>query len=202
MKSASKSWRFGLAAAALLVGTVVCGSMLGRSGEDLLVNPAFHTIVSDEHPVPREGTFDFDTRVFNIDYTEEIDLAAMDERIVGALTAELERKGYERDTEDPDLLVSYAVAIDSSLAASDLNAAYADEFPVSVPEPEPGQELEYQQGAVIVDFVDGRSRTLLWRGSIMAEVDMDVTEREKHRRARYGAGILLRHFPAPVVSEP
>jgi hypothetical protein len=48
-----------------------------------------------------------------------------------------------------------------------------------------------------VDFVDSKSRKLLWRGAIMAGVSMDVSGHEKDRRVRHGVHILLGHFPKP-----
>ena len=189
-----------------LTGGLIAAAMIGcySAGprtEQLLKDLSFHIVVNDEQPVPSSGTFAFETKVFKIDYAEHVDLAALDARVVGALVAELERKGYTAESAAPDLLVSYAVALDAPLSEADLNEAYADEFPVEVPEPPADQELSYHQGALIVDVVDAGSRKLLWRGAVMAEVGMDVSEEEKDRRVRLGVQILLSHFPAPIVAE-
>ncbi|MBT7303103.1 MAG: DUF4136 domain-containing protein [Victivallales bacterium] len=182
---------------ALLAGMIGCSSLRGTRSKDLLENPSLHILVSDESPIAATGTFDFDTKLFKVNYSEEVDLTAVDWRVVTALEAELRRQGFKRATKNPDLLVSYAVAMDSSVSGAELNEAYADEFPISVPEPKTGTRLDYHQGALIVDFVDAKSRTLLWRGSIMAHVGMQVTDREKTRRIRDAARILLAHFPKP-----
>jgi hypothetical protein len=169
--------------------------------EQLLANPSFHILVNNRAPIPDGGTFDFDTKLFEINYSEDVDLAALDARLVTALEAELKRKGFERVTDEPDLLLSYAAALDAMISGNDFNDAYAKEFPISLPEPEPHEDLHYHQGAVIVDFVDRKLKTLLWRGAIMAGVSMDVSDEEKDRRCRQGVQMLLAHFPKPIETE-
>ena len=183
----------------IIVAGVIGDTALARTPTDaLLTNPSFHILVNNMQSVPERGTYDFDMKLFKINYAEDIDLAAIDERVVTSLEAELKRKGFKRATENPDVLVSYAVAMDASISGSDINEAYAEEFPIEVPEPEPGQDLNYHKGALIVDFVESESRKLLWRGAIMADVSMEVSEREKDRRVRHSVHVLLGHFPKPI----
>ena len=66
------------------------------------------------------------------------------------------------------------------------------------PEPVDHGGMHYHQGALIVDFVSASSRKHLWRGAIMAEISMDVSEQQKDRRARNGVRALLEYFPHPV----
>ena len=192
------SWLGSMAACVIVAGVIGDAAMAGKPTDALLTNPSFHILVSTEQAIPEKGTFDFDTKLFKINYAEDLDLAAIDERVVTSLEAELKRKGFKRATENPDVWVSYAVAMDASISGSDFNEAYAEEFPIEVPEPEPGQDLNYHQGALIVDFVESESRKLLWRGAIMADVSMEVSEREKDRRVRHGVHVLLGHFPKPL----
>ena len=149
----------GLAAGVVLTGVIGCSSLMGRA-DHLLTNPSFHILVSNDLAIPGTGTFDFDTKLFKVNYSEEVDLAAVDARVITALEAELRRKGFRRASENPDLLVSYAVAMDSSISGSEFNEAYADEFPILVPTPKPSEQLNYHQGALVVDFVDRKSRKL------------------------------------------
>jgi len=186
----------GTAACVFLASLAACASR--RSMDELLVNPSFHILVNPEQPGPDLGTFDFETKLFKVADTQNVDLAAADDRICRAIVGVLETKGFRRDTEDPDLLVSYAVALDASISGSDFNAAYAEEFPVAFPELEPHEELNYHQGTLILDFVGRESRELLWRGAIMAEIDMEVSDADRERRSRHVIEILLAHYPKPV----
>ncbi|CAA6678589.1 MULTISPECIES: DUF4136 domain-containing protein [unclassified Lentimonas] len=179
----------------LLLGTMMGSAQSQPSTDELVKNPSFHILVNHEQKIPSTGTFDFDTKLFKIDYKKEFDLHVVDQRIVGALETGFNRKGLKYDSKKPDLFVSYAVAFDAGLTGAEFNAAYATEFPISVPEPEPGQELNYHQGTLIVDVVDAKSRILLWRGSIMVKLDMDISEADKDRRVQHIVRVLLEHFP-------
>ena len=180
----------------LIAGAIGCQSM-GLSEDQLLINPSFHILVHEEHPIPDSGTFTFDTKVFRMGPDERVDLHEVDVRITAALKSELESKGFREVSEDPDLMVSYAVAMNAPLSGADIHAAYSDEFPVEALIKTHDHDMHYNAGALIVDFVDSGSRTLLWRGAIMAEIHEVLTDRDKDRRAALATRILLGAFPRP-----
>ena len=194
MNTRKHGWRALSLAALLILGVAAC-----RTSDSLLTNPSFQVIVNDEVPVPRSGTYDFDTKLFKLNYSEgDVDLAVIDDRITRVLEKELKKKGFRRVDERPDVIVSYAVAVDAPLSGSDLNSAYADGQDIQFPEPVDHGGMNYHQGALILDFVSASSRQHLWRGAIMAEIRMNVTEREKDQRVRNGVRALLEYFPHPV----
>lgn len=185
-----------LGAALLVAGAIGCQSM-GLSDDQLLTNPSFHILVHEEHPIPDSGTFTFDTKVFKIGPEEHVDLSEVDVRITAALRAELEGKGFREVSKGGDLKVSYAVAMNAPLSGADINAAYSDEFPIQALVKVNEHDMHYKEGALIVDFVESRSRTLLWRGAIMAEIEGGLSDRDKDRRAALATRILLGNFPRP-----
>lgn len=188
-----------LATAAALIGAIGCSSMLDKPANELLHNASIHILVSETHSVPANASFDFDTKLFKVSDSLDLNLAAIDGRITSSIQAELEAKGFERTSDDPDLWVSYAVAADARISASDLNQAYANDFPIDFPVSETNHDLHYHQGTVIVDVIDRRHQTLLWRGAIMSDVRLDISDSEKQRRAQHGAQALLAHFPQPLL---
>lgn len=199
MKNAA--WILLGSAAAVGLGCISMGKS-GSVESELLVNPSLHIIVNDKVSIPEKATFDFDTKLFKIDYSKEMDLAAVDQRLISALEDELEGKAYTRTKEQPDILVSYAIALDSTITGSDFNEAYAKEFPIEIPGLGPDEAMSYHQGVLIVDFVDRESQQLLWRGAIQAGISPDeVGDRAKARRTRNAVRILLGHFPKPVQAE-
>jgi hypothetical protein len=190
--------------AALALAFVVTAVALGclpmrESDEVLLREPSFHIMVSDSIPVPATATFDFATKVYRIEFPETVDLALLDQRLIAAIEAELCGKDFRRAKLEPQILVSFALAVDSPISAKDLNAAYADDFPIEFPAAIPGEELSYHRGALIVDFVDRAAKKLLWRGAIFAGIDPDVSDDVKKRRIREAVRILLAHFPQPIL---
>jgi hypothetical protein len=187
-------------ATAIATAIVALGCHSVRTADEtFLHDPSFHIMVKDGTSIPAAATFEFSNQVFKIDAAGDFDLAAIERRLTGAIGAELAEKGYRRVEAEAELLVSYALAVDSPLSAADLEEAYADDFPVDFPDLAPDQQLHYHQGALIIDIVDRATRTLLWRGAIQAGVDRELTDDQRDRRAREVARVLLRHFPHPVV---
>lgn len=180
----------------LIAGAIGCQSM-GLTDDQLLTKPSFHILVHEEHPIPDSGTFSFDTKVFKIGVDEHVDLHEADLRITAALKAELASKGFREVSDNPDVMVSYAVAMNAPLSGEDIHAAYSDDFPVAPLIKGYDHDMHYNQGALIVDFVDTKSRTLLWRGAIMAEIQSGLSDNDKDRRAALASQILLGGFPRP-----
>jgi len=115
-----------------------------------------------------------------------------DDRIRENVTATLESKGLVLRSQHPDLLVRYAVQMDERIKAFNdpvyvynyrnwypqivryhdhryFYYSYNDPFPVYV-----GANIvavPYQQGTLIIDLIDRRTRKVIWRGYAVGEVD-------------------------------
>jgi len=199
--------RVGASSIAIAIAVTIALVALGchsvrSSDESLLHDPSFHILVKDGITIPAAATFDFSTHVFKVDESGEFDLAAIERRLTGAIEAELTEKGYRRVEAGPELLVGYALAVDSPLSTADLEEAYADDLPIDFPDLAPDQQLHYHRGAWIIDIVDRDSQALLWRGAIQAGLDRELSDEQRDRRAREATRALLRHFPRPVVDRP
>ena len=68
-----------------------------------------------------------------------------------------------------------------------------------MPDAEPGGagDLHYERGALIVDLVDREAKHLIWRGAILAEIDMTWPEARKQERCDAAVAELMRSFPRP-----
>ena len=53
----------------------------------------------------------------------------------------------------------------------------------------------FEQGTLVLDFVDGPKRQIVWRGVAEAEVDRQRTPVERDKRLRGAIGELLKKFP-------
>lgn len=90
--------------------------------------------------------------------------------VVGAVDRELRSKGLTVVPPDqkPDLLVSVIGWSQSRVEVSSYGYAYGTAYvygayrPVAVPV---GQVREYSEGTLVVDLVDERTRSLVWRGT-------------------------------------
>ncbi|HSP92716.1 MAG TPA: DUF4136 domain-containing protein [Vicinamibacterales bacterium] len=53
----------------------------------------------------------------------------------------------------------------------------------------------FEQGTLVLDFVDGPKRQIVWRGVAEAEVDRQRSPVEREKRLREAVGELLKKFP-------
>jgi hypothetical protein len=162
-----------------------------------LRNSSVRFLVDNTRKLPVAGTFDWGYTIFRVRNLPEFDLSAVDQRIHAALQQKLAAKGFVKTSANPDLLVSYAVASDASLDEKTLNEAYEGAV-LSPPGAGNDQEsLRYRRGTLIIDIVETKTKHLLWRGAIMADVQLGVTEQEKQLRSQAVVAELLKNYPKP-----
>ena len=58
-------------------------------------------------------------------------------------------------------------------------------------------QMHYKRGVLVLDVVERISGTLLWRGAIMADIDMNWPEERKQERCNAAVKALLQHYPRP-----
>ena len=54
---------------------------------------------------------------------------------------------------------------------------------------------EYEQGTLLLDFVDPETRQLLWRGSASARIRPSSSPEESQKRANEAVAAMLERFP-------
>lgn len=163
-----------------------------------LRHPAVHFVVDNTRELPTAGTFDWGFAIFRVANSAELDLAGIDQRLHDALLERLTKQGFVKTGENPEFLVSYALADGDGLDESVLNQSYD-----SPAQPPPrlaggaGQPLHYRRGALIVDVAEAKTKRLLWRGAILAEIKEGLNDEPKQARCRGAVNALLAHFPKP-----
>jgi hypothetical protein len=130
--------------------------------------------------------------------------------ILGAVEQELVARGFERKqwTDEPDLLVVYHAAVDRAYDGSSLygNDDYKFEGGVDVPvvgfrpsgstlNAPDTQVSSYQQGTLILDFMDGETREIVWRGSAQAKADLKASPEKRRSRVEKAVRLILDEFP-------
>lgn len=96
----------------------------------------------------------------------------------------MRRECANRTESDPDVLVSYALAAAGEINDDELNRAYSDLLDAPAGGKEAG--LYYKRGVLILDLVDRKSKHSLWRGAIMAAIDMSCAGRTQTGTVRCG----------------
>ncbi len=116
-------------------------------------------------------------------------------RIQDAVTGELEAKGL-RLSSNPDFMIAMHGATKEKLDIQDWGyssprAAYWGQRDITV--------QQYTEGTLILDFVDAKSKEIIWRGVASGAVDPGASPEKRTKRINEGVAKLLAKFP-PVPS--
>ena len=86
-------------------------------------------------------------------------------RIRSAVDAEMAAKGFTPTTTDPDLVIFYHVGVEDKVDVTDWGYSYASTGRYWGWNTRNVDTYNYQEGSLIVDFVDMESKVLVWRGT-------------------------------------
>lgn len=131
-----------------------------------------------------------------------IDMPFIDERVRNAVNSQLDAQGYEkRSSSDADFLVSYHVAIDKKLAVSTMDEYYGTVIGPRWYHDTPrwyGSEpyvYDYEEGSLVLDVIDAKTRKLVWRGTARAEIDRTAKAERRTKRINEAVKRILAQFP-------
>lgn len=160
-----------------------------------IANPSIHIMVREAQEPPLTGSFGWGYCLLKITPDAGTSLSQINNRLHNAMLAEFNGKGLVFTESDPELLVSYALAVGSDIDADELNRAYGDMLDPSFLKME--TQMHYKRGVLVLDVVERVSGTLLWRGAIMADIDINWPDKRKQERCNDAVKALLRHYPLP-----
>lgn len=115
-------------------------------------------------------------------------------RVEAAIEVELGVKGHVRSTDSPDFFVAYFVTVREQSTSTTINEYYAGT-------PYQGQEWTYtlsqswEEGALVMDFIDAEEQRIVWRGSAEAEVKPNLKPEKRNELLRKAVRKMLEHFP-------
>ena len=112
------------------------------------------------------------------------------------IAADLERRGYTVNDQSPDVLVEYGTAVREADDPTDESYNYvwrSRDWRGWGPGQNDATPAEYDQGAVIIDVVDAKTKQLLWRGHGPATTSEDVAASVK--RLDQAVDAILGQFP-------
>jgi hypothetical protein len=131
---------------------------------------------------------------------DKADIESLDiTRVKAAVNAELRAKGLVMTSDNPDLLIAEHLGKKDKINVRDWGYGYAPyggywgghwgARGVSV--------YEYEEGSLILDFVDAESKKMIWRGVAKAEVDDQATPDEREKLIKEAVQKILKNFPPP-----
>jgi len=143
------------------------------------------------------NTFAFQVSPESAPRDPRIDGPLFDARVHRATQAVLEERGFVRDVSgEPDYLIAHYGLLDTGVDIQnyvDLNVygyrTWAQPMRIQqIP-------LAYDEGMLILDFVDPATHALMWRGYGETRVDLEAASRERAERLRKVVGAMLENFP-------
>ena len=131
---------------------------------------------------------------------EKADIDSLDAmRVQKAVNTEMQAKGLRLTSGIPDFLIAEHLGKKDKVSVRDWGYTYGPYAGYWGGYWGPGgvSTFQYEEGSLILDFVDPQTKELIWRGSAKAEVD-DVRTPEK-REALINEAVqkILKNFPPP-----
>lgn len=153
---------------------------------------------------------------YQYDYNPDADLAGMKtfkwmsasiqkdfhalnvKRIQKAVNAQLAAKGCTVATENPDFLISMHIAKEEKMDVKAWNYTYSGRAMLhggSYAANTQFDVYQYEEGTFILDFVDAKTKELIWRGIARGEVQNYSSPIKRHERMNEVVQKVLSNFP-------
>ncbi|HEY0653018.1 MAG TPA: DUF4136 domain-containing protein [Chryseosolibacter sp.] len=114
-----------------------------------------------------------------------------DKRIKSAVLAELSSRGYSLSSNSPDLIVHYHIIVDEQSVVTTepygyIYGSYWRRMQTHV--------YSYREGSLIIDLMDPKSNSLVWRGWATADLNL-ITPEKAEDIIKRGVHKIFRNFP-------
>ena len=150
--------------------------------------------------------FDYDTKadfsnLKSYDWLPIPDKADIDsltaQRIKNAVNTQLEAKGLKMTSDNPDFSIAAHVGSKDKVRVTNWGYSYAPYGRYWAGYWGPGgvDVYQYEEGSLILDFVDAESKNLIWRGSGKAQVDSSMTPESREKLINEAVTKILEKFP-------
>lgn len=116
-------------------------------------------------------------------------------RIKKAVNAELEAKYLRLTSDNPDFLIdAYIATKDKVIARGWGNGHYPY---LTYTGYGSGYIYQYEEGTFILDFVNPKSKNLIWRGAAKSNLDYAETPEKRDKLIKEAIQKILQNFPPP-----
>ena len=156
---------------------------------------------------PYDVTYDYDKQVnfANIktyDWMQVPEKAGVDsfvvQRVKNAVNAQLKAKGITMTSNNPDFLIAEHLGKQDKVQVDNWGYGYGARGGYWGGYGAGGvSTYEYQEGSLILDFVDAKTKNLIWRGSAKAEVQNIRSPEKSEKVIGKAVKAILKKFPPP-----
>ncbi len=119
----------------------------------------------------------------------------LDKRIKNAVNRELAVKGLKQDSSNPDFVIAYHVGVEDKINIQDWGYSYAVRGRYWGVRTRDVQVHQYKEGTLILDFVDAKTKELLWRATGSGVAKENPTPAEVEKSINKAIAKFLENFP-------
>jgi hypothetical protein len=120
------------------------------------------------------------------------------QRVKKAVNAELQAKGLMMTSDNPDFLIAQHLGTKDKVQVRNLGYDYGPRrgyWGGDWGGPGGVSTYEYEEGSLILDFVDAKSKKMIWRGAANAEVQNIDTPEKREKLISEAVHEILKKFP-------
>lgn len=119
----------------------------------------------------------------------------LDKRILSIVNEQLQAKGLTIDTQSPDLMLAYHTGMQDKQEVSNWGYGYPRGYGAWGYQ---GIEVSnYTEGTLILDFIDGESKTLVWRSAASSAIDKRADPNQRDKELTEIIARMLAKYPPP-----
>ena len=129
---------------------------------------------------------------------EKADIDSLNvERVKKAVNAELQAKGLLMTSNNPDFLIAEHLGKEDKIQVTSWGYDYGPHrrYWGGYWGPEGISTNEYEEGLLILDFVDAKSNKVIWRGAAKAVIDNVNTPEKREALIKEAVQEILKNFP-------
>ncbi|RJP58986.1 MAG: DUF4136 domain-containing protein [Candidatus Auribacter fodinae] len=122
----------------------------------------------------------------------------VESNIRSAVISALAEKGYTMDTSgNPDFYVAYHASLQEKTDTVTYNRyyGYTGRYEYWGPQMEETYTYTYDEGTLILDFIDAKTKQPIWRGSAKADVRFNNSPEQKRNKVNQAVTEMLKTFP-------
>jgi hypothetical protein len=112
----------------------------------------------------------------------------MEAELVKALNANMQALGFKRDADNPDIMVAYYVGVRDEVFTANYGFDYNDITGAAAVQ-------NVQDGSVRIDFVDPKTKQVVWTGEGHGAVNRDPTEDMIRTNVNRAVEKILKQYP-------
>ena len=112
------------------------------------------------------------------------------ERVKKAVNAELQAKGLVMTSNNPDFLIAEHMGTKDKIQVEDWGYGYSRHGRYRR-----SHSYQYEEGSLVLDFVDTKSKEMIWRGVAKAVVDNIDTAEKAEKIVNEAVRKILKNYP-------